>query len=372
MKVIEVSGTPYEMGLSYGFQCKKDIKKAISMWYKFGAMSLTPGFREGHPKLLHMLPKFITYKKDKSKLQSIAKKYESFIIENCPEIIEEMKGIAEGAKVDYIDILFLNTFPEVIEGCTIWAACGKAVKTGEPLLAMNTDEMKQTRKIQIILSAKPDDGYHFIGNTYAGIVSPIHGMNQTGFAYADMLLHVEKPDTPIFGMSLFPLLKTTITKSSSVDEAVELFKKMPRPTCPGAIFYSDSNKITRIENSSMEYDITLINDDAIACCMIPQSEKIRKYDSTLNLAPTMQINAIPRQKRMTDLLKENIELFDIEIMKIIAKDHGKGETKGKSICQHSAFGTNTIGSFIAKPRDLKIWMCYGNPCKNRYKEFTLQ
>ena len=54
----------------------------------------------------------------------------------------------------------------------------------------------------------------------------------------------------------------------------------------------------------------------------------------------------------------------------IVQDHGEGETRGKGICQHG-FNTTTIGFFIARPRDLKMWICFGNPCKNEYIEFNL-
>ena len=66
--------------------------------------------------------------------------------------------------------------------------------------------------------------------------------------------------------------------------------------------------------------------------------------------------------------------IDEEVMKAIARDHGEGATIGRSICQHVkpfSKGIETIGSFIAKPRDLKMWISVGSqPCTQEYKEFT--
>ena len=48
----------------------------------------------------------------------------------APEIIEEMKGMAAGAKADFQDILFLNITYEIstpsVMGCTSFAATGDA------------------------------------------------------------------------------------------------------------------------------------------------------------------------------------------------------------------------------------------------------
>jgi isopenicillin-N N-acyltransferase-like protein len=332
MKVVKIKGTPYEMGLEYGKNCKKEIRHSLSTFYLYGAMSLTPGFRSGHPKLRYMLLTFFTYKRKKNKLRSVAAKYEEMIQRYRPEMIEEMRGIAEGAEVDYQDILYINAFPEIVESCSMWVACGKATSNGETLLGMNTDEMKRTEKTQIVLFAEPDDGYRFIGTAYAGAVGIFHGMNQNGLAFASMLLNIKKTETPPIAMPYFVMLEAFMSKCANTDEAIALFKEFPKPSCPSAVFFADKVKAARIEASAEEYDITVIENDAVGCCMRPLSEKMKKYDNTLELDPRMTINAIPRTKRMHELLKIHYGSVDENIMMEIARDHGEGETRGKGIC----------------------------------------
>ncbi|MHA1756818.1 MAG: hypothetical protein ACTSVV_08620 [Promethearchaeota archaeon] len=62
LKVVKTEGKPYDLGLNYGEQCKKEVRLSISTFYLYKAMSLTPGFKEGHPKLVKMLPRFFVYK----------------------------------------------------------------------------------------------------------------------------------------------------------------------------------------------------------------------------------------------------------------------------------------------------------------------
>ncbi len=369
-KLVKIHGTPYEMGLEYGKQCKKEILKSFSVCYKYGAMSLTKGFRNGHPKLMYIIPTFFTYKRKKNKLQNIAKKFEEPIKKHAPEMIEEMKGIANGAEVDYQDILYLNAFPEIVVACSVWVSTGKASRNGEILLGMNTDELKQASKAQIILSTEPKDGYKFIGTAFAGVLSPYQGMNEKGLAIANMLLNLKKPDIQPIGMPTFIMLKMILSKCANVDEALELFKKLPNLVCPSAFFFADKIKSARIENGVKEYDITIIKDNAIGCCQRPLSEKMKKYDITSEIHPRMTVNAIPRTKRMLELLKYHYGNFDEQVMMDIARDHGEGETLGKGICQHG-FSESTINSFIAKPKELKMWMCNGNPCNNKYEEIRI-
>jgi len=73
-----MKGTHYEMGLQLGRQCKKEILHLLT-FYLYGAVSLTPGFRTGHPKLSLMLPVFFTYKQKKGILRSKTTDYEAFI-----------------------------------------------------------------------------------------------------------------------------------------------------------------------------------------------------------------------------------------------------------------------------------------------------
>jgi len=361
------------MGLEYGKQCKKEIEDAISAFHLIGALSLAPGYREGHPGLRHTLWAFLTYRSKSDRLRSLAEKYEEVIREYHPAMVEEMRGIAEGAQVNYKDIVYLNIFPEIIEGCSTWVACGNATRSGEPLLGMNTDAFKSVRKTQIVLFAEPEDGYKYIGTALAGVVTPHHGINQEGLAVAYMSLLAEKSEIRAVGIPAYVLESKIFSKCAEVEEALREFEAVSLSSAPSAIFLSDKERTARVEMALCEYDAKVIENGAEGCCMRPSLEKIRKYESTFKIMPQMTVNAIPRTKRMEQLLKRHYGNIDVSVMKEIARDHGEGETKGKGICQHSKFpiGAVTIGSFIAKPRDLRIWLCHGNPCEHEYEEFTL-
>ena len=121
---IECSGTPYEIGKTYGETAKKNIHFTLEkLLAKLNAMKPT----------------------DRETIRENARKYQPYLEEFDPEQIEIIKGRADGAGVDYLDILSLkcwfefDLYPSVTELCTSFAVTGSATKDGKTLLGMNLD-----------------------------------------------------------------------------------------------------------------------------------------------------------------------------------------------------------------------------------------
>ncbi|MCG8570471.1 MAG: C45 family peptidase [Spirochaetes bacterium] len=373
MKIIKIKGDPYERGIQYGTECKKEIEEAISTFHLVGGFALSTGYREGFPKIIPLLKTFFTYKRKTEKLHSIAKNYEKKIQDFYPDSLEEMKGIAAGAKVDYNDILYLNIFPEVVEGCSAWIASGNATKDGKTWIGMNTDAFKPNQKAQIILYKESASNFIYMGTALAGIIAPHHGINEKGLSIAYMSLLAKHLEKRVFGVPAYLIVAKLFAECANLKEALKEIDRISFSSAPSAIFFADKKEAARVEIAACQYDSKIIVNGADGCCMRPSLEKIKKYESTFDVNPWMTVNAIPRTVRMEQLLKKHNGIIDKNIMMEIAKDHGEGDTKGKSICQHSKspMGGVTIGSFIADPNELKIWVTHNNPCAQDYKEFCI-
>lgn len=90
---IKVSGTPYERGFQYGSQAKERIYKVIEEY-----------------KVLFEKEAFITW----DKAYELSKPYRKEIEKYRPDLVEEMKGIADGAGLDFNTILTLNCRSEIM------------------------------------------------------------------------------------------------------------------------------------------------------------------------------------------------------------------------------------------------------------------
>jgi len=77
---------------------------------------------------------------DWEEVKTFALKYQPYLEQHWPQYIEEMQGVAKGARVAYSDILALNVRTEVafgnfIDGCTAFSWKGAR----SSILAQNWD-----------------------------------------------------------------------------------------------------------------------------------------------------------------------------------------------------------------------------------------
>ena len=163
LKIVEVGGSHYEMGFQYGGACP-EISDMLDMTYQlFGG-------------------------RDKAK--SIAEKYTPMYLpyteKYAPEIVEEMEGMADGANVNFQDILFLNITYEIsvlslMEGCTSFAASGEVTANGKLIAGQNLDHVEFWQDYMILLKMKPANGPSIMAVTAPGCLSLI-GINSAGIS----------------------------------------------------------------------------------------------------------------------------------------------------------------------------------------------
>jgi uncharacterized C2H2 Zn-finger protein len=87
IKVIHLEGTPYEMGYQHGEQCEELIEKEIS-FVKGGCLPKIQKLMEQMGRHVNMAE---LWKKRSQYLENNLK-------EKAPELLEELKGIAEGSE----------------------------------------------------------------------------------------------------------------------------------------------------------------------------------------------------------------------------------------------------------------------------------
>lgn len=367
MKIIKLAGNPYERGVSQGRQCNNQIRSMVR-FLGLGAVRFSmPDVREGHLKRRYWLDALVGYRSTKRRLLDLARSYEGIIKDFWPEAIDEMRGISDGADVDYHDVLLVNVLGELVNGCSIWAACGKATRSGQPLLGMNSDEEKASHRYEIIKIIEPTDGYRVVANSMAGWVFSNSGMNEKGLAMGWPMLWLRKDALPAVQMPAM-VLQRPLYRCATVDEALGELSTLPEPALPTAQYVVDTTKVARIEWGRDDRDNTVLEDGVLANTNRPESERMSSRDATLEWDSKLTFNALTRQKRMGQLLEEHYGDFDVDTMKAIATDHGAGDTRGRSICQHSLhpMGVATVTSLIAEPTAKRVFISGCPPCKTGF------
>ncbi|KAM0431382.1 hypothetical protein ACHAPT_005359 [Fusarium lateritium] len=169
--IVNASGTPYEIGLQHGQQAKDQVLGSLTYYgslFKRTCDLEWPSVRQEATKYLDTLKKL------------------------CPQYLDELRGIADGAGVTLLDIVALNVRTEInfglftekpklpiqLDGCT-----ALAVKTGEgpSFLSQNWDwQTRQGKNLVIYNVHQPGtDIPRFSIVTEAGIIGKI-GLNERG------------------------------------------------------------------------------------------------------------------------------------------------------------------------------------------------
>ena len=92
-KIVNVEpGTPYQMGFQYGAQAKAEIRGGIADYRTLFAQTSTMSWDE---------------------IAQYALSYAPIVKSVYPELIDEVRGIADGAGVSFADVMVLNTRYEI-------------------------------------------------------------------------------------------------------------------------------------------------------------------------------------------------------------------------------------------------------------------
>ena len=165
--LIEVAGTPFELGYQHGVQAAGLVERYLR-WIE----KLTRQPRDVlAPKALAFLPA----------VRALS-----------PAFVEEVRGLADGAGISFEEALLCQVRGEAArvesEGCTAFGLTGSATADGQPLAGQNQDLEPEFTDVAILLRVRPTDGRpRALIFTFAGQLG-YAGMNQAGIALFNNIL----------------------------------------------------------------------------------------------------------------------------------------------------------------------------------------
>ena len=184
-----------------------------------------------HPYVLKKFQRSFTEKE-----LGVLKKYESLVREETPEMIEYMKGMAQGATdagipLSYNEVLagFVGTRsienpPEEPGDCSGWAAWGDATKDGKLIVTGSGDHLLINGwRDEVMLLVYPETGNNFICPTSSGGWHP--GMNNKGLGYAHHGGgYCGRPDAPrtFYGLPAAFTTPHTLRFANNANEAKDM------------------------------------------------------------------------------------------------------------------------------------------------------
>ena len=178
--LIEISGPPRARGQQYGEQAAARIRLGIAHYTEqLGGTGL-----------------------DRAAVRDLALSFGPEVTRFDADMMEEMRGIAEGAGLDLDGILLLNARTEILQlakrrrdanpdGCTGVIAMPEATRDGLLIHAQNWDWKAECAETAVVLKIRRDDGPDVLTFTEAGGLAR-SGFNAAGIAITANYLECER------------------------------------------------------------------------------------------------------------------------------------------------------------------------------------
>ena len=219
--IFEISGKPFDRGEQYGTVAQSYINRSVVHYTEQVA-------RLGLEKFL---------------LHEIIREY-SGVIENFePLYLEEMRGIARGADVDFEDIVLINARTEVLklaarpdlrrglsqriepDGCTAVVVQPKAARDGRLIHAHNWDWKAESAETSVVLRIRNEDGPDILTFTEAGALGRF-GFNTSGISITANYLESDRDYSQV-GVPL-ALIRRKVLEQQHLAQAISVVYVTPK------------------------------------------------------------------------------------------------------------------------------------------------
>jgi isopenicillin-N N-acyltransferase-like protein len=298
-----------------------------------------------------------------------------------PVLFEEMKGIAEGAKVSLADIVLINCFLEINDiraplcanqalsnrdwgGCTTFNVKPRSSEGGQALLGQTYDMEKFFADYNVILKIKDTNGHCSLVYSLAGVLG-LNGVNSSGIA---VVINKLVPTDTRPGV-IYPLLLRKALDQTRIGDALAALAFSPRA-------------------SGLCYQLS--SAEGLAFCLETTARKHALIDFRHGLAHTnhyldpslrhleadwlTQGGSYVRLQVAQELLDDFQGRVSVELLKKLCADH---KNSPRSVCAHALEGEQdfeamaSISAVIYEPSAGTMHFADCHPCEQNFTSFSL-
>jgi len=340
MRVVEVSGTPREIGRRTGEALREEFRADLER--------LRP-------------------EPDPAAWAARVKTFLDVLRDRLPEMLEEMQGTAEGAALPPEDVYRLN-LPgyagelDPPQGCTNVAF---ARGPDGPLLGKNNDGLDRERRRPVCLRVvRPDEGIPVALLTFCGMMATMDGMNAEGLSVGHSSVGSVFQQSDRY-VPIRPWAYAGMMRCRTTDEFIRHMTAQPTRGKGYSILCTDGEGAT----CSLEAPCPLIQvrrageaTPHMNCVNYYQLPALAEADRR---APEGKANALAR-KAFLDSQLASLPQPGIEEMKRLLRHHGD-----PALCRHGEdTGAWTEFSYLCLAREGRLLYVDGNPCEGEFDELT--
>jgi isopenicillin-N N-acyltransferase like protein len=360
---VKVKGNPRERGRSYGEQARHRI--AVT--------------QAGYEKAFRELAGI-----GWSQAAEAALQFTEPVERHAPQVMEELRGIAEGAGMSLGDILAMNARTEVIwaatarqadaqraslaHECTALALLSSRTASGLPLAAQSWDWLVHCFDSAVVLEVEqPGELPNFVTAVEAGLLAKV-SLNSAGITVLTNAL-VTSADRGAPGIPFHVMLRL-LADCQTVTDALRLVQTLPRSSSANYMIVSGDDAAVNIEAAPGDY--TQVS------WQLPQAGVLAHTNHFLDLphgisdvSAYAMPDSIVRLSRATAVLSADGALWDVDRLVELLEDHADWPN---SICCHpdprdeGPMQWATVLAVATSPAERRFWLASGNPCTSRFEE----
>jgi isopenicillin-N N-acyltransferase-like protein len=283
--------------------------------------------------------------------------FEHAVQEHAPDLLEEIRGVAEGAELDVADILAINCRYELMwppRGVASTALAAVHPAGRGAFLGQNADVLPEFQANQLLLVIRDELAGDVMMVVEAGFVGGF-GLNQSGVGVCGTVLAAGacRPGLP------FRLLLREILRADTVAAAERAVIAAQRAYSAYYLIGSSRGEALGIE-CTRKTTTSLRPMDGLLVHANHFLSPVDEADEGLILWPDSR----RRTKRARDLAIERLPLGPLDLQAILRDHHGFPE----SICRHASTprSLEVLVSLVMDLDTRTMWIRWGPPCRGEY------
>jgi len=332
-------GTHRELGRQHGEQATRQIKAHIEVMCAQQRLS-------------------------RAQLRQRAARFQPAFDRYCPHLLDEMRGLGEGAGVTFEEAMACNIRGELRyapeEGCTAYVI-GRSGTAGREVIAGQTSDMgNEVPELAYVLHLQPQGKPEVLIWTFGGMLG-YHGINSAGVGKFENALGGGPRSR--FALPHYPVLRM-IYECDRLEQVLDLLRRMPAEYNVNFMLCDGKGNMADAEYTTEGPQI--LRDQGAGYLVHTNHFLCQKYGTAENLKRSAA-SSLSRLERIDSLIKSRYGSIKVEDVKQFLSDHSGYPG---SICAHGDRG-GTVAALISEPEQRRMHVAVGNPCEHKYVTYSM-
>jgi isopenicillin-N N-acyltransferase like protein len=361
---VRVDGGPLERGRQYGEQARDRVRRSIEAYDE--VFDHYAGWR------------WADVRREAARFEEPIRAFE-------PRYLDEIRGIAEGAGVEFEDILGINVRTEVMfaakaraavaategspprpDGCSAFAVLPQASADGHTLIGQNWDWLLHSFQTVVVLEAQQEDGPDFVTVVEAGLLAKT-GMNSSGIGLATNALVTDRdrgdPGVP------YHLVLRGILDAENLSDAYAVAQRGVRSSSANYLVASVDGVAVDLEAAPGDFSrlFMLFPDDGV---LLHTNHFVSAAFDGKDVSLWIMPDSPFRLERLRTSVAARGAPLAVDDFRVFLADHANYPS---GICCHPDARMDrfdqgaTVASILMDLDARRMWVADGHPCTSPYR-----